>query len=443
MNIAILGLGFSGMFMALSLIEKYIQKNSNQKINENLNLYLFEKNNTNNKDLITQDIRTTALNYQSKIFLESINIWQDIENKLTPIKDIYIADDKSDDMIHFSSQYLDDKYQNFNMGYIINNNIFKEILLGKIKEYSKLYSNIKIFDNTIYTDIDNAKAYNIITYRKNSSKKNGENNNSTTEEQTVKADLTIISDGRNSSSSLAKKKFFSNLIDKDYKQTALTFLISHEKKHENTALEHFTKLGPFASLPTENQNISSIVMSVDSNIAASLMKMLEGGEEMEEEFLSHVKNYLSDFLGNISLASKVTSYKLTSSVARSYYNKSLCLIGDSAHSIHPLAGQGFNLTIKDINILSDEIINIPIYNHTKDNIKYGKYYSSVIDSFNQYQNKREWNNINMQKITDNINSIFLSQNILVRLIRKFGFKFIEKNNFIKRKLIKYAMGINN
>jgi 2-octaprenyl-6-methoxyphenol hydroxylase len=227
--------------------------------------------------------------------------------------------------------------------------------------------------------------------------------------------LLIACDGKNSQ---AKNLFFSNDIAEDYKQKALTFIVGHERNHEGTAVEHFMPSGPFAILPLKDPYKSSIVWTVPESYASALLTV------EAEEFTYLVQENFGPFLGKVEIQNKIAVFPLKAYTARKYYNNSIALVADTAHVIHPLAGQGLNQGIKDIDCLTSLISENGINKDTLIN----------------YQKLRKDDNKNMLLITDVINSIFSSNSKIFHSTRQLGFKAIEKIPHLKGMIIKYAMG---
>ena len=138
------------------------------------------------------------------------------------------------------------------------------------------------------------------------------------------------------------KKFFNKLITKKYNSFAHTTLIQHKKINNNIATQIFTKRGPIAFLPVSN-NFTSVVYSLHNKF--------DGNTENIEDI---IKKYNIRY--NLTEINKIDFFELNSLNLRSYYHKNILAFGDLLHRIHPLAGQGFNMTIRDIKILLD-IIN--------------------------------------------------------------------------------------
>lgn len=383
-KVIIAGCGLSGMITALSLAYYGI------------NSVIIEKKNT--KDLaFFNDLRTTALTSSTKNFLNEINIWSDISKISGNISDIYVVDNKAEDMLHFKSPHVRDELQNKEpMGYLVKNNIFKKILFELVLN-NKL---IQIIDNIDYKlKNNNDDGCEIIL----------------ADGRELLAKLLIICDGFNSS---LKQNYFSDIINKNYSQYALTFLVKHEKQHEETAVEHFMPNGPFAILPLKDPHISSVVWTIKNEMRDVLLSM------SSEEFTYIIQENFGNFLGRISMSGEIAAFPLKACITKNYFNKKIVLIADSAHVIHPLAGQGLNQGIKDIKSLIINILEHDISNKTLVN----------------YEKERKKDNLIMYEITDKLNMIFQLNYPLFFASRQLGFKAIEKISPLKNLLVSYAMG---
>lgn len=349
------------------------------------------------------DIRTTALTAFAKDFFEKIGIWSSICEIAGPINEIYVVDNKSPEMIHFSSSSALEKGKVGElMGYLVENSQFKKRLYELVRG-SKF---ITILDGTNYGEIVNLE---------NECRINLTNGNA------LQAKLFIICEGGRSK---AKYDFFSNGISEDYKQTAVTFIVQHEKDHEGTAVEHFMPSGPFAILPLKDSNKSSIVWTLPQESALLMTKL------PLQEFSFLVQENFGPFLGEVKIVGEIACFPLKASAVRRYYNKRIVLVADSAHVVHPLAGQGLNQGIKDIDCLTRLI---SCHSRVGGNLDY-----RII--LKEYQRLRKGDNENMLFLTSAINDVFSSDSKMLFNARQIGFKAIEKISPFKKLIVKYAMG---
>ena len=190
-------------------------------------------------------------------------------------------------------------------------------------------------------------------------------------------------------SSPITKKYFSKKIEKTYNSFAYTTIINHEKTSNNVAVQVFTKMGPLAFLPL-SENKTSIVFSINN------LKNLK-----RNKIIQLINKYNSKY--KIKKIEKIENFELKSLILRTYYYKNILAFGDLLHRIHPLAGQGFNMTIRDINLLIKIIKNktdlglpldISVNSEFEKKIKHKNYiFSSGIDFVQEFFDfERKFNN---------------------------------------------------
>jgi len=215
------------------------------------------------------------------------------------------------------------------------------------------------------------------------------------------------------------KKYFSKKIEKDYYNFAYTTILDHEKLENNIAIQIFTKFGPIAFLPISNTK-TSVVCSLD----------VKGKEFSNIEVLNLIHFNNPKF--KIKEISELSKFKLKSSNLRNYYYENILAFGDLLHTIHPLAGQGFNMIIRDIKILSEVIQN---------KIDLGLNLDSFI--FKDFENKTKHKNLIFSNGVDFIYEFFNfeKKNDNQNLNRILS--FIGKNKTINNTIIKFAdKGLN-
>jgi len=212
---------------------------------------------------------------------------------------------------------------------------------------------------------------------------------------------------------LSKKLFFKR-IEKDYNSLAYTSLITHEICNNNIAYQIFTKFGPLAFLPSSNKKTSIVfsILNKSNNVQENKIKDL---------ILNYNKKY------KIKTFTNLEKFKLTSSILKKYYYKKILCFGDNLHKIHPLAGQGLNMTIRDIQILMN-IIDF--------RINLGLPLDRSI--FPEFQNKTKHYNYIFSNAIDFIHEFFKFDNNFDNLYSKKFFNVLEKNNLFKKYTTKFA-----
>jgi len=384
-KIVILGCGFSGMITALALARIGIAS------------IILDQEKIDCATHSNHDIRTTAITHGSRQFFQEIAIWEQMASIAGPINDIYVVNNKSDDMIHFVSQESEADVNEEKMGYILRNDLFKKALL----EYTQKEPLITIYDNCQYSLLDNNQQGCVLDIKNPSMQ--------------LECNLLILCNGNQSA---LKDQYFHSSLTKNYQQYALTFLAWHEKEHEGTAIEHFLPSGPFAILPLIEQHLSSVVWTVPARVKNSLLNL------PSETFLQMVQENFGPFLGQVQLRSHIAAFALKCNIVDDYFNKSMLVIADSAHVIHPLAGQGLNQGIKDIKSLQANLMRHGVTKHMLE----------------QYQAERKFDNMLMLYATDGINSIFSNSSYILHQARHCGFKLIEQISPFKKLLMNYASG---
>ena len=215
-------------------------------------------------------------------------------------------------------------------------------------------------------------------------------------------DLVINSEINN----LISNKFFSKTIKKNYRSQAYTFLINHKNKKNNIAIQVFTKFGPLAFLPLSH-NETSIVFSV-------------AGEKLSDKKILHLFKKYNSFY-SLNKISKIENFSLGFAMLRNYTHNNILAFGDLNHRIHPLAGQGFNMTIRDIKIIS-KLIN--------DKISLGL--PIDISIAEDFQSSTRHLNYLYGKAIDGIYEFFRIDNNINNSISKPIFRFLNKNSFFKK-----------
>lgn len=241
---------------------------------------------------------------------------------------------------------------------------------------------------------------------------------SQTQKKSIRAKLLLACDGKNSSlreqANIACRK-------KDYKESALVCALAHERAHSGTAVEWFTPLGTFASLPMLNQQSGIVWCDKHHNI-------LELIELEESEFIKHAQTRFGRWLGKISLASKRVAYPVSLSHAHSYVAQRLALLGDAAHAIHPLAGQGLNLGLRDVVTLVKQITEAEYLGEDFASSQVLKRYEKI--------RRRDANSLIF--VTDSLHKIFTNDSTILREIRLSALTLIDKIPLARRAIVRAA-----
>jgi 2-octaprenyl-6-methoxyphenol hydroxylase len=209
-----------------------------------------------------------------------------------------------------------------------------------------------------------------------------------------------------------------------YGQTALVAAIAHEAPHEGIAHQFFMPPGPLAILPLPG-NRSSIVWSEREADAERLMAA------DDDAFLDHLRPRFGDFLGDIALAGKRYSYPLSLSIANAFVAERLALVGDAAHGVHPIAGQGLNLGLRDVGALAEVLAEAK---RRGEDIAAG----NVLE---RYQSWRRFDTAALAMATDGVNRLFSNDNPALRLVRDIGMGAVSAVPGLRRAFMRQAAGL--
>jgi 2-octaprenyl-6-methoxyphenol hydroxylase len=209
-----------------------------------------------------------------------------------------------------------------------------------------------------------------------------------------------------------------------YGQSAIVTTVSHERDHYGRAEEHFLPSGPFAILPLRNQR-SSIVWTERTAEAERIIALDDAGFHAELEKRFGLR------LGEITLAGPRRAYPLGFSVARAFIADRLALVGDAAHMIHPIAGQGLNMGLRDVAALAEAIV---------DAVRLGLDPAGP-DVLERYQRWRRFDTMAMGVATDGLNRLFSNHSDALRLVRDVGLGLVDRLPALKHVFIREAAGL--
>ena len=345
-------------------------------INKKINVHIYKKKVINNSFLS----RTIGISKNNLKFFKK-EILQLPKKIIWEIKKIEIYSEKLN-----KKKLLEFQSNKENLFYMIKNQKLYEALDKKLSK-SKFFKKKIINKNNLYEELLKGNKFDLII--------NCELNNP------------------------ISKKYFSKKIDKDYHNQAYTTILSHQKLENNTALQIFTKFGPIAFLPISNKETSVVCSFENKKVKFS-----------DNDIIDLIKKHNPKY--TIKKILKLSIFKLTSSTLRNYHNKNILAFGDLLHRIHPLAGQGFNMTIRDIKVLSEIIQN---------KIDLGLQLDiSIIDDF---INKTKYKNFLFLSIIDLIHETFnLEKKTKGENFSKI-LKFFGKNKNLNNYFIKLAdRGLN-
>jgi 2-octaprenyl-6-methoxyphenol hydroxylase len=247
----------------------------------------------------------------------------------------------------------------------------------------------------------------------------------------IGASLVIAADGRHSA---LRREAGIGVQTWDYPQAAIVCTVGHELPHDGVAHEHFLPSGPFALLPMTDgplaeggtiRHRSSLVWTERREIAAEAMKL------GNTAFVEELRRRFGDSLGTLSVKGRRWCYPLSLVHAERYVDQRLALTGDAAHAIHPIAGQGLNLGIRDVAALAEILV---------DAARLGMDVGQR-DVLARYEARRRFDVLTLVAATDLLNRLFSNDLAPLRLARDLGLAAVERTPALKRLFMRHAMGL--
>ena len=346
------------------------------------------------------DGRVTAVARASRYLLEGIGVWPALEASAQPIADIEVSEHASPFRVFYDHREVGREP----LGHIVENRAIRAGLVQRVKTLSS--------ETLILAMPDMVRRF---THRPEGTSLRLESGGR------IDARLVVGADGQNS---LCRKEAAINVLRFDYAQTAIVATIAHENPHDGIAVERFFPDGPLAILPLQG-NQSSIVWAVENELAAVLTDL------DDDAFLGELEERFDERLGTLAMAGPRFHYPLSMAQAHRYTDDRLALIGDAARKIHPIAGQGWNLALRDVAALVEL---------TVDALRLGldPGGSSVL---RRYERWRRFDSLALIAITDGLNRLFVNDFPPLKLAREWGLGLVDRTPPLKRFFMQHAMGL--
>jgi len=350
------------------------------------------------------DGRASAIALATQRVLAALGVWDKLGNQPAPILDIRVSDGPSRLFLHYDHREIGDGP----FGYMVENRHMRAALLARMREIPQLrlrapatVSSLSRARNGIEADLGDGT--------------------------TVRARLAVGAEGRNSPS---REAAGIKVTRWSYEQTGIVCTVRHAKSHGFVAQEHFLPAGPFAILPLNGDdenpgNLSSIVWTERQDLAPALLSLDEA------EFKAELDRRFGDFLGETEIVGPRWSYPLSLQYAETAVSRRLALIGDASHGMHPIAGQGLNMGLRDVAALAEVVV---------DAHRIGEDIGSppVLERYEQW---RRFDNTLMLATTDGLNRLFSNGIGPVTLARDLGLAAVNAVPPLKRFFMRHAMGL--
>ena len=381
-DVVILGAGIVGMATLITLAKYDIEVT-----------LLSDAKTTHKKEA---DPRFYTITPGVKTWLEKNGVWTFLPKKeVSSVRSIIVYSDKE----HSSLKFDADDVEMNELAFIVNHDDLEKAFIDRISEIS--YEEIKT--NKIKSLSVGLKDINL----------NFANDN------IRQFKLAIGADGSNS---WVRSQSSIHFKSKDFDQTAIVFNIKTSKAHQGCAYQKFMYHGILAFLPFHTHEFS-IVFSVNNEILEEYKNLTDA------KFIQMLEKETSEMFGEIVLTTNRQHFPLNMKINESLISDRVLLVGDAAHQIHPLAGQGLNLGLRDV-IEFDELLS--------SNKKY--HHDLGLNSFlKKYNRNRKTDILSLSYLTDKLSSLFASENHIVDFVINFGLNKINQNQLIKKILIKKAI----
>jgi 2-octaprenyl-6-methoxyphenol hydroxylase len=350
------------------------------------------------RDKIAHDGRVSAVALTSQRLFARIGLWPALQAFATPIRHIRVAEGGSTDFLHYDSREIGGEP----FGFMVENRALKSELGLQVTRRA----GITLFAPSRIAHL--ARGPFGVEAR-------------LADGRTIRAPLAVAADGANSRT---RAEAGIGVARRDYGQTAIVCTVRHERPHENIAHELFFPSGPFAILPTRG-NRSAIVWS-DQSAAALHFAQLD-----EDDFADEIARRAGDFLGAIRLDSPIWTYPLRVQFAHRMVAERLVLAGDAAHAMHPVAGQGFNMGLRDAAALAD------VLGEAK-NLGLDLGAPEVLEKYGRW---RRFDNGLMLAMTDGIVRLFSNDVAPLRALRGFGLSTVNRIAPLRKLFARHAMGV--
>lgn len=351
------------------------------------------------------DARVSALTVASTNFLSNMGVWETIEERrVSPYRQMHVWDADGTGNIHFNADDINQPV----LGHIVENRITAFALLKKIRQHNNI-------DFIAPAKLENFQQLEDQSYQL-----------SLDDGQQLSAALLVAADGANSR---VRKLAAMDMREWDYDHHAIVATVKNEHAHQQTAWQRFLPEGPLAFLPLatadNQQQFCSMVWSAIPQYAENIMALDDA------EFSTVLANAFEHTLGEVTDVSRRFSFPLRQRHAVDYVKTGVALVGDAAHTIHPLAGQGVNLGLMDALALSEELLRA----------KQRALNPGSLQVLERYQRRRKAANLSMMAGMEGFKRLFEQPALPVRWMRNAGMNWLDKAKPLKNRVMRQAMGL--
>ena len=350
----------------------------------------------------TFDGRASAIAASSQTLLAAIGLWPHLAPRTGPIREIRVSDGESPFFLHNDHAELGSTP----LGFMAENRHYRAAIASAMAD---LRDRLTVISGSTVQGMTNGPDH--ISLRLDDGRQ-------------VQARLAVAAEGRDSK---LRERAGIGLTGWSYPQTAIVATIGHARPHDGIAHERFLPAGPFAILPLPDEDgvhRSSLVWTERADAAQGYLALDDG------RFLAEIGERVGGFLGALSLIGPRFSHPLGLQFAARYGKGRLVLAGDAAHGIHPIAGQGLNLGLRDVAALTEIITDARDLGLDL----------AHPESLSRYERWRRADNLVMAGVTDVLNRLFSNDIAPIRLARDLGLAAVNRITPLKRTFMRHAMG---
>jgi 2-octaprenylphenol hydroxylase len=349
------------------------------------------------------ELRVSAISAASQHILANLDVWGQVsQQRLQPYQSMHVWDKDGYGKLNFDQQLLGSDFDN--LGWIIENKVLRNSLYQQAEQTADL-----TLINATIAQLAQGEQEVFISLEG---------------EQPITSRLVVAADGANS---WVRSQLEMPLAFRDYDHHALVATVNCQQGHQNTAWQVFLEDGPLAMLPLYQPNLCSIVWSLPPEQAADILAL------PEEQVNKRLTAATDGKLGKIQLASEMQSHPLSMRFAREVVKGHVVLIGDAAHTIHPLAGQGVNLGLLDAVALAQTLSEL-------DKLEPGVELQRALAQFGRWRKSEA---ADMIAAMEAIKQLFTHQQPLLKLVRGIGMSLVDQLSPVKKQLVKQAMGLKS
>lgn len=349
------------------------------------------------------DRRASAISADVRRALEALGIWGAVAAEAQPIRRMTVTDSGPEQIARPRLLQFGGHGEAGNpFAHMVPNTVLTQALLNRLADGAEIYAPVEVLSMSAEPGIARLALV---------------------DGRVLTAPLVIAADGARSA---LRDMAGIGTFEHDYRQSGIVATITHELDHEGTAYEHFRPAGPFASLPLPGRR-SSLVWTEASETASGYKDIAD------DELARIIEEAMGSTLGTVALEDRPQVFPLRLLFARSFVAPRLALIGDAAHVVHPLAGQGLNLGLRDVAALAEVVIGA---------LRLGLDHGSA-EVLRRYETWRRVDTTMMAAMTDGLNRLFSNDIAPVRAIRDFGLSAVDRMPMVKDGLIAAAAGRSN